>query len=49
MALSQNPEIANTSKTRFHREVYVNGIIGEQFQGRPSNGANFAKRAFLSI
>ena len=48
MALSQNPEIANTSKTRFHREVYVNGLIGGQFQGRPSNGANFAKRAFRS-
>jgi hypothetical protein len=48
MALSQNPEIANTSKTRFHREVYVNGLIGGQFQGRPSNGANFAKQAFLS-
>ena len=48
MALSQNPEIANTSKTRFHREVYVNGLIGGQFQGRPSNGANFAKRVFLS-
>ncbi|MDP5308658.1 MAG: hypothetical protein ACU0DD_07380 [Paracoccus sp. (in: a-proteobacteria)] len=48
MALSQNPEIANTSKTRFHREVYVNGLIGGQLQGRPSNDANFAKRAFLS-
>tara|TARA_R110002049_G_scaffold265590_1_gene441721 strand:+ start:5016 stop:5555 length:540 start_codon:yes stop_codon:yes gene_type:complete len=46
MALSQNPEIANTSKTRFHREVFVNGIIGGQFQGRPSGGANFARRTF---
>lgn len=48
MALSQNPEIANTSKTRFHREVYVNGLIGGQFQGRRSNGALFARQAFLS-
>ena len=48
MALSQNPEIANTSKTRFHREVYVRGLIGQQSQGHPGNGAVFAKRAFLS-
>ncbi len=48
MALSKNPEIANSSKTRFHREVYVNGLFGEQYQGRPSNGANFAKRVFQS-
>lgn len=48
MALSQNPEIANTSKTRFHREVYVNGLIGGQFQGRPSRGADLAKKVFLS-
>lgn len=48
MALSQNPEIANTSKTRFHREVYVNGLIGRQFPGRLNSGANFAKQAFLS-
>jgi hypothetical protein len=48
MALSQNPEIANTSKTRFHREVYVNGLIGGQYQGRPSTGANFARKAFHS-
>lgn len=48
MALSQNPEIANTSKTRFHREVYVNGLIGGQFKGRPNSGATFAKKAFLT-
>jgi len=48
MALSRNPEIANTSKTRFHREIFVNGIIGVQDQGRPSRGASFAKDVFLA-
>lgn len=48
MALSQNPEIANTSKTRFHREVYVNGLFGPQFPGRASREAKFAKRAFVA-
>tara|TARA_R110000868_G_scaffold336665_1_gene597586 strand:- start:46 stop:567 length:522 start_codon:yes stop_codon:yes gene_type:complete len=46
MALSKNPEIANVSKTRFHREVYVHGVIGSQFQGKPSTSASFAKKAF---
>ena len=46
MALSRNPEIANTAKTRFHREVYVHGIIGSQFQGRPSSSAVYARKAF---
>ena len=49
MALSQNPEIANTSKTRFYKDVYVNGIIGGQYQGRPTSGATYAKRAFLGL
>jgi hypothetical protein len=48
MALSKNPEIANSSKTRFHREVYVNGLFGSQYQGRPSDSANYVKRVFQS-
>lgn len=47
MALSASPDIANTSKTRFHRDVYVHGLIGNQFSGRPSDAAQYAKRAFL--
>lgn len=46
MAIRANPTISNVSKTRFHREVYVHGLVGRQFQGRPSNGAGFAKRLF---
>lgn len=48
MAFSRNPTIANKSKTRFHNEVYVHGVIGNQFQERPSSDASFAKRLFVS-
>jgi len=46
MALAKNPEIANSSKTRFHKTVYVHGLIGRQQQGRPNKGAIFARSAF---
>ena len=47
MALSRNPDIANIGNTLFHRQVYLNGVIGAQYPGRPTGGATFARRAFL--
>lgn len=47
MALSQNPDIMNTGKTMLHRNVYVNGVLGPQFQGKPTHAASFARKLFL--
>lgn len=48
MALSVNPEIANTSKILFPNNVFVNGVIGTQFPGRKSNAGKFANALFKS-
>lgn len=48
MALARNPEIANIATTKLHRKVYVNGVLGKQFQGPPSLDAQFARSVFHS-
>lgn len=47
MSLASNPDIANVGKTKLYREVYVNGVIGDQYTGRPRNSARLAKAMFI--
>ena len=46
MSLAQNPDISNSSKTRFHRDIYVNGLWGSQSPGRPDHSAAYAKEVW---
>jgi hypothetical protein len=46
MALSQNPEIRNMRDTKHLKNVYLNGVLGEQFQGRPTGPASYARKVF---
>lgn len=46
MAITKNHDLINTSQTSFHRNVYVNGLIGEQYPGRPHQAAAFARSVF---
>ena len=47
MALSKNPDLANIRDTKFQRDIYVNGILGGQWPGRPSKAASAARSVFL--
>jgi hypothetical protein len=47
MALAKNPEIANVGKTGFHKNAYVNGVIGTQAPGRRSGAADLARKLFV--
>ena len=46
MALSKNPNLANIRDTKFLRDIYVNGILGEQWPGRRSVAASAARSVF---
>lgn len=46
MAIAKIPAILNTSKTRFLRNVYVNGLFGTQVPGRPDGDGTNARRIF---
>jgi hypothetical protein len=47
MAYAKNPSLMNNHHTAMFRNVWVNGILGDQWHGHPEGGAQYAKRAFF--
>ena len=46
MAYAANPELRNSSKTKYFRNAYINGIMGEHYYGRRTNDARAAAALF---
>jgi len=46
MAYSVNRKLKNEMKTKYAKNIYVNGIIGDQYQGRKSKSAKIASDMF---
>ena len=46
MAYAANPELRNSSKTKYFRKAYVNGIMGEHNYGRRTDDARAATKMF---
>jgi hypothetical protein len=44
MCLAKNPKMRNSKDTRFSRDVFLNGILGEPFAGRPTKLVAHARK-----
>lgn len=43
MSLAANADLRNNSKTRFHKMLNIEGVIGERYDGRPREAARALK------
>lgn len=46
MAYAANPDLRNSSKTKYFRNIYVNGLMGDHEYGRRTNDARAAAKMF---
>lgn len=46
MALAANPDLRNNKKTRFFRDLDIEGVIGPAYDGRPRDAAQTLKNVF---
>jgi hypothetical protein len=48
MAHSKNADLKNSRDTKFLRSLYVNGLFGGQYVGKPAQRTRFAQKMFQS-